>query len=173
MYDPDRLEELKQRKDHADIAYVAAALLDREEMGGIEEQLSREARRTKPDLERCQGLLADLANLPASDLDVGPLKSAHFALNGRAPFYPIRAQIVTAIARAPYSIAKINALSEVLIGPGSGVQDPPQRGPSACNERAVPASVGRGSHGAWLNPPCGQARPCQRLARSRLQNGVR
>ena len=123
VYDPDRLEELKQRPDQ-DIAHVAAQLLDRDEQGGPEAQLSREARRSKPDFERCQSLLVELTEVPAFVLQVGPLKSAHYALNGKPAFLTVRSGLVEQIIRSPMSGAKINALSEILIGPGPGVQDP-------------------------------------------------
>lgn len=124
VYDPDRLEELKQRGERDEVGFVAGHLLDRDERGGPEEQLSREARRTKPDLQRCQALIVEVTDLPVAFIQVGPLKAAHFALNPRAAALPIRADITANIIRAPPSQEKINALSEILIGPGPGVQDP-------------------------------------------------
>lgn len=123
VYDPDRLEELKHRGEGDDVGFVAARLLERDEKGGPEEQLSREAKRTNPDLERSLSLAAELAGVSDQVIDVGPLKSAHFAFNGRPPFLEVRLAIVESMARAPDSPQKINALSEVLIGPGAGVQD--------------------------------------------------
>jgi hypothetical protein len=124
VYDPDRLEELKQAGEHTAIGFGAARLLDRDEEGGPEEQLSRESRRAKPDMERCQTLLTALADTSAASLQVGPLKAAHFALNSRPAFMTVRLGIVVQIARATDERQRINALSEVLIGPGAGVQDP-------------------------------------------------
>ena len=123
VYDPDRLEELKGRGEDDGVGYVAARLIERDEKGGPEEQLSREARRVNPDLERTQALAAELENVPDQVIEVGPLKAAHFALNGRPAFLAIRLTIVEVIARASLSQNKVNALSEILIGPGPGVQD--------------------------------------------------
>lgn len=126
VYDPDRLEELSHRGDTDEVGYIAARLLERDERGGPEEQLSREARRERPDLERCQDIVADLVSVSDQVLQVGPLKAAHFALNGRTSFLAIRLAIVESIARASGSSPekRVDALSEILMGPGAGVMDP-------------------------------------------------
>ncbi|MDP3491481.1 MAG: hypothetical protein Q8R82_00080 [Hyphomonadaceae bacterium] len=124
VYDPDRLEELKQLGDRSAVGFVASKLLERDEGGGPEERLSREARREKPEKEKCLTLLAEVGDTPV--VQVGPLKAAHYALNQYAAFKQVRQAIVVELVRAFPRDARINALSEVLIGPSAGVQDPRQ-----------------------------------------------
>lgn len=127
VYDPDRLEELKQLGDHDEVGFVAAKLLERDELGGPEEQLLREAKRASPNLEKCLALLEMLADAPYQTLKIGPLKAAHYEFNDRAQFFPVRFAIVQQIVRALPESVRVNALSEVLIGPAAGVQDPRQQ----------------------------------------------
>lgn len=122
VYDPDRLEELKLRGDRDEIGFVAAMLLERDENGGPEELLSREARREKPDLDKCVDLISQVAE--QGEVQVGALKTAHFALVRHSSFMPVRRGIAEQLARALPDKMAINALSEILIGPGPNVQDP-------------------------------------------------
>lgn len=127
IYDPDRLEELKQKGDQDSVGYVAARLLERDEEGGPEEQLSREARRDQPSMEKCTDLLAEVSDTPLESLQIGPLKAARYALSRLASFRQIRHDITEQIVRALPLNERVNALSEILIGPAPGVQDPRQQ----------------------------------------------
>lgn len=122
VYDPDRLEELKLKGERDEIGFVAAMLLERDENGGPEELLSREARREKPDLDRCVDLVTQVAD--QDQVQVPALKTAHYALVRYPTFMPVRRSIAEQLARALPDQRAINALSEILIGPGPNVQDP-------------------------------------------------
>ena len=121
-YDPDRLEKLKQRGISDELGFAAAKLLDMYESGGPAEQLRREAESAKPNYKVCESLIEELSG--RSDYEVGPLKAAHFALNSRVGAWQLRGTIVDLIGERVEERAAINALSEVLIGPGPGVADP-------------------------------------------------
>lgn len=127
-YNEDRLETLRLRGLDDELGFVANELLDRYSEGGPAEKVVVEARRVKPDRERLDELTAELneAYIPGS---AGRLKAAHFLLNSRTSFWPVRLALTELISRevaanpnAPPAEA-INALSEILIGPGQGVMD--------------------------------------------------
>lgn len=127
-YNEDRLETLKLRGPGDELGFVAGELLDRYSEGGPAEKVVDEAKRVKPDRERLDELIAELheAYIPGSALR---LKAAHFLLNSRPSFWPVRLALTELISRdvaanpnAP-PIDAINALSEILIGPGQGVMD--------------------------------------------------
>lgn len=127
VYDPDRLEELKQRGEQDELGFVAARLLDRDEEGGPEEQLARMARHGNPNLEKCLGLLSEIAELPGNEVKIGPLKAAHYQLNRYASLMTVRKAIAEQIVRAEPLEIRVNALSEILIGPTPDVLDPRQQ----------------------------------------------
>lgn len=120
-YNEDRLERLKQRGDKDELGFVAARLLERYAKGGPEDQLLEQAKRPRPSREKCDEFIDQLRD--AAAVRVGPLKAAHFNLNSKADFWFVRQQIAELIARQADDPAALNALSEILIGPGPNVAD--------------------------------------------------
>lgn len=121
-YNEDRLEYLKDRYAADDeLGFVARHLLDLYAQGGPEDQLVDQSKRPKPDRDRCDELLDELKR--AVDVRIGPLKAAHYNLNSKSSLWAVRLAIVEIIAQTVDDPASINALSEILIGPGPGVAD--------------------------------------------------
>jgi hypothetical protein len=120
-YNEDRLEVLKQRGDKDELGFVARRLLERYAEGGPEDQILDQAKRAKPNREKCDELIDTLRM--ATLVRIGPLKAAHFNLNTKPDFWFVRQQIAELIARQTEEPAALNALSEILIGPGPGVAD--------------------------------------------------
>jgi hypothetical protein len=120
-YNEDRLERLKQRGEKDELGFVAARLLERYAEGGPEDQLLEQAKRPRPSREKCDEFIDRLRDAPT--VRVGPLKAAHFNLNSKTDFWLVRQQIAELIARQSDEAAALNALSEILIGPGPNVAD--------------------------------------------------
>lgn len=125
-YNEDRLEALKLRGAGDELGFVAAALLERYSAGGPAEQLLAEAKRPKPNRERLDELLTQLKD--EEPVPVGPVKAAHFRLNGLIAMWPVRVALTEIIAGEatanPNDLQALNALSEILIGLRPTVIDP-------------------------------------------------
>lgn len=118
-YNEERLHELSARKD--EVGFAATCLLERYEAGGPEDQLLAQSKRPNPDRTKCDELIEALES--DDHAKVLTLKSAHFNLNSKATYWPVRKSITALIARQTDEDVAINSLSEILIGPGHGVAD--------------------------------------------------
>lgn len=121
-YDPDRLEELRAKHDGKAVGMVAEFLLERDEGRPDELLLLDECKRKEPDEGRCFKLLDQIERLEAPN--ISQLKSAHYALVSKSNMRGVRAAITNIIAGNNDHPKVVDALSEIVMGPGAGVADP-------------------------------------------------